>query len=238
MSDTLQAIANSLSADVKTLATISQNVANMHTPGYRGTRAIAEFSSEIENSIGDEADDQASNRIGSGTVIDQRDGILAQTGRELDLALRGPGFFVIERDGKHMLIRGGAFRTDGEGRLVTANGDIAVGYAGPLQLPEGDVRVEKDGQIFVEGSAVGQLQIVAVADVSRLLIAGDGAYAYEGELSEWKGSLVQGALERANVDAAEETVRLMEVTRHAESVQRAISIYDKAMEAGINQIGN
>jgi flagellar basal-body rod protein FlgG len=48
---------------------------------------------------------------------------------------------------------------------------------------------------------------------------------------------MQGALERSNVDPAEQTVRLMETTRHAESVQRAISIYDKAMGIGINSLG-
>lgn len=225
MTDTLQAIARSLSADVKTLSSISNNVANMHTPGYRGVRAIPEFS----DAIGRE--------VALGAALDQRDGVLAQTSNDLDIALRGPGFFVVERDGRMLLARAGAFRTDAEGRLVTAGGDVAIGYAGAIQMPAGKVRFERDGQIFVDDRGVGQLQIVAVADPSRLLPAGNGAYAYDGDLAEWKGSVVQGALERANVDAAEETVRLMETTRHAESVQRAISIYDKAMDAGVNQIG-
>lgn len=225
MADTLQAIARSLSADVKTLSSISNNVANMHTPGYRGVRAIPEFS------------DTVGREVVMGSALDQRDGVLAQTSNDLDIALRGPGFFVVERDGRMLLARAGAFRTDAEGRLVTAGGDVAIGYAGAIQMPAGKVRFERDGQIFVGDRGVGQLQIVAVADPSRLLPAGNGAYAYDGDLAEWKGSVVQGALERANVDAAEETVRLMETTRHAESVQRAISIYDKAMDAGVNQIG-
>ncbi|MFZ5636630.1 MAG: flagellar hook-basal body protein [Pseudomonadota bacterium] len=222
MTDTLQAIAGSLSSDVKTLSTISHNVANMHTPGYRGVRAVPEFGREV----------------GMSTAIDQRDGALAQTGNELDIALRGPGFFVVERNGKMLLSRAGTLRTDAEGRLVTAAGDLAVGYSGALQIPEGAVRFERDGQVFVADRPIGQLQIVAVADPSALRSVGNGAYAYDGALAEWKGSVVQGAIEHANVDAAEETVRLMETTRHAESVQRAISIYDKAMETGINQIGN
>lgn len=234
MTDTLQAIARSLSNDVQTLSTISHNVANMHTPGYRGVRAIPEF-----NVSGADAQVGAGARPGAGlsTAIDQRDGVLAQTDNDLDIALRGPGFFVVERDGRHLLSRAGALRTDAEGRLVTASGDVAVGYSGALQMPAGKVRFERDGQVFVADQAVGQLQIVAVADASRLHPVGNGAYAYDGDLVEWKGSVVQGAIERANVDAAEETVRLMETTRHAESVQRAISIYDKAMDTGINQIG-
>jgi flagellar basal-body rod protein FlgF len=234
MSDTLQAIARSLSADVQTLSTISHNVANMHTPGYRGVRAIPEFNPGADPRVGTGA---GMTSTGMTTAIDQRDGVLAQTANPLDIALRGPGFFVVERDGKHLLSRAGAMRTDADGRLVTASGDVAVGYSGALQMPAGKVRFERDGQIFVADQAVGQLQIVAVADASRLRPVGNGAYAYDGDLVEWKGSVVQGSIERANVDAAEETVRLMETTRHAESVQRAISIYDKAMDTGINQIG-
>lgn len=231
MTDTLQAIARSLSNDVQTLSTISHNVANMHTPGYRGVRAIPRFDPAVGAGMGANMD------VGMSTAIDQRDGVLAQTGNDLDIALRGPGFFVVERDGRHLLSRAGAFRTDADGRLVTTSGDVVVGYSGALQMPTGKVRFERDGQVFVADQAVGQLQIVAVADASRLQPAGDGAYAYDGDLVEWKGGVVQGAVERANVDAAEETVRLMETTRHAESVQRAISIYDKAMDTGINQIG-
>ena len=51
------------------------------------------------------------------------------------------------------------------------------------------------------------------------------------------GKVEQGAIEASNVDAADESIRLMELTRHVESVQRAISIYDKAMETGINRLG-
>lgn len=218
MTDTLQAISRSLGNDVRNLAAISHNVANMHTPGYRSVRA------------------DFSDALGMKTLIDQRDGTLMQTSRPLDLALRGPGFFVVERDGKMLLTRAGAFRTDAENRLVTAHGDVATGPSGPLETKE-DVRIERDGRIVVEGRPVGQLQIVAVADPSRLHPVGGGAYAYDGEIVEWKGNVIQGALESANVDAAEETVRLMETTRHAESVQRAISIYDKSMDTGIGQIG-
>ncbi len=227
MSETLQAIARRLSADVQALSAISNNVANMHTPGYRGVRAIPQFDPGAGVGAG----------LRVGEAIDQRDGVLAQTSNDLDVALRGPGFFVVEREGRYLLSRSGAFRKDDTGRLVTTNGDLVVGYSGHLQMPDGRVRFERDGQVFADDRPVGQLQIVAVADPSRLRPAGGGAYLYSGDLAEWKGNLVQGAIERANVDAAEETVRLMEVTRHAESIQRAISIYDKAMDTGINQLG-
>jgi len=229
VSDPMQTISRSLSADVRTLSSVSQNVANMHTPGYRAIRTMPAF---LSDPTGDAAPASPVS-----TAIDERDGVLAQTGNSLDVALRGPGFFVVERGGRYLLVRAGALRTDQDGRLTNVSGDAVMGYSGELHLPAGDVRVARDGQIFVGDVAAGQLQIVAVAEPSRLQPAGDGAFVYDGPLAEWKGSVVQGAIERGNVDAAEETVRLMELTRHAESVQRAISVYDKAMDTGINQIG-
>lgn len=228
MTDPVQTLSRSLGADVRTLSSVSQNVANMHTPGYRAVRAVPAF--QPDASVAESASVVS-------TAFDQRDGALALTSGALDVALRGPGFFVIERDGRALLARSGAFRTDDEGRLVTATGDAVMGYSGELRLPAGEVRIGRDGQVSVGTTNVGQLQIVAVGEPARLHPAGDGAYAYDGALAEWRGAVVQGALERGNVDAADETVRLMELTRHAESVQRAISVYDKAMETGINQIG-
>jgi flagellar basal-body rod protein FlgG len=223
MPDLLQAISRSLSSDVQTLATISQNVANLNTPGYRGVRAVPEFASEA----------------GMRVAIDQQDGGLSQTAGAFDLALRGPGFFVVERDGKMLLTRSGAFHVDSEGFLATPRGDRVQGLAGPIAVPaDGTLRVDAHGELRSGDTNLGVLQIVVAADAARLRPAGEGAYFYEGGLAEWTGSIVHGALERANVDPADETIRLMETTRHAESVQRAISIYDKAMDVGINRLGD
>lgn len=222
MSDTLQAISRSLSTDVRTLGTISHNVANLNTPGYRAVRAIPEFGSEV----------------GLRTAIDQRDGGLMQTLRTLDVALRGSGFFVIERDGKLLLTRSGSFRVDAEGLLTTAQGEHVLGAAGPVAMPEADVRIDGFGRLWDGTRYLDQLQIVSIADAAGLRPAGNSAYAYTGDQIEWTGSVIQGQLERANVDPADETIRLMETTRHAESVQRAISIYDKVMDVGINQLGD
>lgn len=216
MPDTVQAISRSLSNDVDALSTISHNVANINTPAFRAVRGTSDFRASI----------------------DQQDGAVAQTEGRFDLALRGPGFFVVERDGKPLLTRAGAFRLDAEGMLVTAGGDRVAGSVGAIATTAKPVRIDAKGGLWDGQQSLGQLQIVNVTDAAGLRPAGNGAYAYDGELGEWTGSVVQGALERANVDAAEETVRLMETTRHAEAVQRAISIYDKAMDVGINRLGD
>jgi len=223
MSDTIQAISKSLSADIATLNAISHNIANSNTTGFRAERSVPSFQSQVG---GD----------GSMVSIDQRDGALSQTGRALDLALRGEGFFSILRGEETLLVRAGNFRLDTEGRVVNANGDRVLGVSGELTLEKEAVRIDDKGQIWAGEQSLGQLKLVNVAEPAKLVPV-DGGFRYDGALGEWKGKVQQGASEHTNVNVADESIRLMELTRHVESVQRAISIYDKAMDTGINRLG-
>lgn len=225
MTDTLEAISRSLANEVRTLGTISQNVANAHTPGYRALRTGPDFADVA----------------GLRTVPDQRDGGLTQTGRPLDIALRGQGFLVVERDGQALLARSGALRLDQDGQLTTAQGEAVLGMGGPIVIPNGaaaKVRVDADGRIWADDREVDQLRLVSATSPDGVTPLGAGTYTYTGELQPWQGSVVQGALERANVDAADEMLRLMETTRHIDSVRRAISTYDQMLDRGINNLGN
>jgi flagellar basal body rod protein FlgG len=68
---------------------------------------------------------------------------------------------------------------------------------------------------------------------------GDGLYAYEGGLHPADGStLHQGVLEGSNVSLNDEMIRLITLSRHIESVQRAMIAYDQMLNVGINELGN
>jgi flagellar basal-body rod protein FlgF len=68
---------------------------------------------------------------------------------------------------------------------------------------------------------------------------GDGLYSFKGnDDGQFIGRVQQGALEQSNVDPGEEMVRVMALSRHAQSVQRAIQAYDAALQEGINHIGD
>ena len=222
MSDTIQAVSRSLSADIATLNAISHNIANSNTNGFRAERSVPSFQSQV----------------GDGTTvsIDQQDGALSQTGRSLDLALRGEGFFAVQRGTETLLVRAGNFRLDNEGHLVNSNGDRVLGVSGEISLDKEIVRVDDKGEIWSGDESLGQLKLINVAEPEKLVPV-DGGFRYEGAIGEWKGKVAQGAVEHTNVNVADESIRLMELTRHVESVQRAISIYDKAMDTGINRLG-
>jgi len=216
MTLSVDAIARALSADVSQLDIISQNVANMRTPGYRAERSFSAL-----------ADVQ----------LDLSDAALETTGRQEDLALRGQGFFAVEVDGRTLLERNGAFHVDNAHRLVDAAGHPVQGEDGAIEIDGQTLKVGADGAVTVDGKAVDRLHVVAVSDPSLVKEAGNGLYSYSGTEGEWIGSVRQGALEGANVDASGEMVRLIEVTRHAQAVKHAIQAYDEAMQSGINHLG-
>lgn len=220
MSDTIQALSRALNADIQGINAVSHNVANINTPGYQGVRAIADFSASA----------------GLSRQVVLGDGPLRSTGRPLDLALRGEGFFVVDRGGQPLLTRAGSFVRDAGGYLATRGGDRVMTDAGALPLPDEGVRVDDQGVVWSGDQRLAQLTIVAV-DAGRLQ-AVEGGYRHDGALENWSGRVQQGATEQSNVDAAAQTLQLIELTRHAESVQRVVSIYDRTLDVGINRIGD
>jgi flagellar basal body rod protein FlgG len=223
MSSIVSHIARYLGNDVQALDVISQNVANMRTTGYRAERLRTDFKTGALDPF---------------PSLDLADGGLDMTGKPLDLALQGPGFFVVDVDGREMLTRDGQFHVDANQQLVDVSGHPVLGQSGPISLSHDRVHINGAGEIVDGDKSIDSLRVITVATPEALREAGDGLYTYAGAAAEWKGSIHQGALEKSNVDASSEMVRLMELTRHAQSVQRAIQAYDQAMQTGINHIGD
>jgi flagellar basal-body rod protein FlgF len=223
MSNVITGIASYLSNDVASLDVLSQNVANMRTAGYRAERLKENFRSGL---------------LDTKPTLDMADGALSTTGHSLDLAIRGAGFFAVDVNGQTMLTRNGQFHLDADQQFVDAAGHPVLGQAGPITLTHPNVHVDAAGEITDGSNSVDSLRIVAVDNPTALREMGGGLYSYAGDEASWIGRIQQGALEQSNVDAGEEMVRLMALTRHAQSVQRAIQAYDAAMQEGINHIGD
>lgn len=222
MTDPIASIARYLSVDVRALGTLSQNVANMTTPGYRSVQRVEGFAGALSPT----------------ERVDRHDGALVQTGRPLDLALQGPGFFQVSDGTRTFLTRNGQFTLGADGRVVDARGRVLLGQAGPLSLTGDAIAIGEDGSIRADGQAVDSLALVDVPADVPLDVLGEGLYAApDGGTADSAAKVHQGALEGSNVDPGHEMVRLMELTRHAGSVQRAIATYHSALIAGIDDIG-
>lgn len=222
MSNVLSIVAGALNADVHALDTLSQNVANLQTPGYRAQAPVADFG----NMLGQ-----------TQTALSLGNGALMQTGHMLDLALQGSGFFTVDVQGTEFLERDGQFSRNAQGLLVDAHGNPVLTASGPLMLPDHAVRIDVNGVVFDGMHVLGQLKIVDVAQPGQLQSVGGNLYAYDGTLQPAKVVVHQGALEESNVDAAGTMVKLIELSRHAQSVQHALNAYDQAVDAGVREIG-
>lgn len=115
---------------------IGNNIANVNTAGYKASRASFSelYSQTIQNSSRPSAANGGTNamQVGLGMSVSSLDaqfnqGSIERTGGDLDLAVFGPGFFVVKSNGQNMYTRDGQFKWDADGRIVTGSGAILQG---------------------------------------------------------------------------------------------------------------
>jgi len=232
MTDTMAAIAAAMHADAEAVRVISQNVANSQTPAYRREISV------VRASFAEALDGFTTPQLQ--TVTDSRAGTLQSTGEPLNLALEGKGFFVVGTANGEMLTRRGDFRLDAEGRLVTRAGDPVLGTRGVIHVGDRIPTITADGSVHVGDAIVDRLRIVSVADESSLRPVGEGLFVMTGgdpDPAAPYGAVRQGFLETSNVQAINETVRLLETMRHFEMAQRFMRGYDSMMEDAISTLG-
>lgn len=234
MTDLIMQLAGVLQRDVDSLKSVSMNVANANTPGYRETRAFNVYSP----APGTHQVAQGLDTISTQVAISTQGGTLQVSGRPTDLAVDGDGWFALSSAQGVVLTRDGRFHVNDAGVLVSASNLQVLGRDGPLQVDGGVMKVDEAGTVSVDGQPVGQLSIVRVADSRSLRTEGVGLYSSDQPLQPASTYKVRQSMqERSNVALGNDMVKMMEVTRHVESVQRALSAYDGLLDKGINQLG-
>lgn len=202
---------------------LAADLANVNTAGYK-TERKANVSVERDSFSGqlDAAVDVAM----GGAKIDWAPGLIANTGRDLDVAIDGRGFFVIETPAGERYTRAGDFRKRVDGVLTTAQGEPVLGDAGEIRLPNGPVSIAADGTIRSGATQVGRLQVVEFAS-ERDLIRESGARfkALPGTAAPQpvEFQLVSGALEQSNVSVVDRMAKLTELTRNFESLNKSVN---------------
>lgn len=234
------AAGTALVTSTQQMDTIANNLANASTIGYRGEKNI--FSSVLADA-GDAGDssqlDKAINNYGivSGTILDLSQGALQKTGNDLDMAIQGPGYFVVQTANGPMYTRNGSFQISGHGQLVTATGDAVMGDAGTLTMQPGKVSVSADGTISVNGAVSGKLHIVEFPAGTKVESAGNTYYAAPPDTAETSttSEVRQGFLESSNVNPIMGLVDLITTQRAAEMMQRALSMFNSEIDKTATQ---
>ncbi|MBS4032723.1 MAG: flagellar basal-body rod protein FlgF [Clostridiales bacterium] len=227
---------------------ITNNLANSETTGFKKDLALQRARPEyqvirIGNGPG-MPHNPVIGSLGVGALLDRihtsyEQGNLLQTDRNLDLAVAGNGFFAVDTPQGIRYTRNGSFSLDADRFLVTDQGYRVLGQNGPLQLGEGDVRIDAGGAVFLGETFQDSLRLVNFTDNSQLRKAGDALFA-TGENAEeapFNGQVRSGFLESSNVEVLQEMIRMMAAMRAYETNQRAIQAQDDILGKAVNEIG-
>ncbi len=231
---------------------ISNNLANVSTPGFKRDIAVGESFSDIVSGFAR----SPVGRLGMSTAItavysDHSSGSMASTESPFDLAIEGDGMFAIQTDTGIRYTRAGNFKLDAESYLVTRDGHRVLGADGPIRV-DGPLVVHDDGGVYSDGEFRGQLRIMIPTAGDVLVKVGGGLFRVRDgvagaanaagaagmvQAQPGEARVIQGALESANVNVVREMVDMITGFRTYEAAQRALLSHDALLDKAVNEVG-
>lgn len=223
------------------LTTISDNIANMNTVGFRSTevkfdQVLSQTQNENRTKIAfvSQGNDYLSNRTGE----------LEQTGNTLDFAVKGDAWFQLQTPQGQVLTRDGRFSMALNGELISTQGySVLDSGGGPIQLDPtaGSPMVGSDGRITQNGRMVGQIGVFT-ADVSKGFYRTDNSGVVTVDppqpvVDTMGVGVMQGFLEQSNVNAIGEMTQLIQVNRAFESISSLLSASEDSFSEAMKTLG-
>ena len=241
-----------LGSQVHRQSVIANNLSNATTTAFK-----PDFTQTLERPTAVEefgqlfTSQQLLEQLGGGvlsepTWTDFAQGSLEESGNSLDLAIDGPGFFMVrDSQGNDRLTRAGVFQRNRSGHLVNDSGDAVLDARHrPIKLPDiedGAISITSNGTILVGGDdEVAQIAVVT-ADASHLRKEGGNLYGFTGEHTPLPAGnetrILQGWTEASGTDPVLEMARMIETSRAIEANARLIGIHDQIMNLTVNRLG-
>lgn len=236
--------------------THANNLANVETAGYKAQALVSEASfSEVfvnhASGPGGAAVVLGSMPMGvrvAGLEAEWSQGMLVETGNDMDFALEGSGFFSFETPAGVVYSRNGELHQNHEGVWVDKSG-----YSLLSRTPEGELRtvrsapgeklsVRASGEIIQDpGTVVGSIPVFGLpagADAGLEVLDGGYVRIPQGDLVEVEGTTVrQGMKESSNVDSTTAMIDMMSTGRLLQTQQRILSTLDETLNRAVNEIG-
>ena len=232
MATLTEQVSTSIDALTREFEVIAHNLANVSTVGFK--RRSNAFSKSLET--------QAPESYSPGTIdlnstLDFSQGSVVETGRPLDFALYGKGFFVIETPDGPLYTRNGTFFTSPNGQIVDSLARLVAGQAGPITIPNNvgtsQLSVASDGTISAGGAAIGKFRLVDFRDdQDKLVSAGESCYrmpdANVAPVPAERIAVKQGYQEASNVEIMDELVDMILVCRLYEANMKSLTAQREA----------
>jgi flagellar basal-body rod protein FlgF len=220
---------------MREMQVVANNMANMATTGFRREGIVfSEYVRALDD--GHASLSMATARVAYASDIQ---GALTRTGRPLDLAVEGEGFFLVQTPQGQMLTRAGNFLRDADGSVVTPDGMplLDAGGAAVVVPPTATaVAVASDGTLSADGLPIAQIGLWLAPGAGPTDRRAGARFAVEGApvpAGEEGGRIVGGFLESSNVSPVAEVARMIEVQRTYELGQNFLDREDDRIRAVI-----
>lgn len=233
------------------LDSIANNIANVNTTGFKADHV--RFQEHLAPLARENRFDNPDRTVRfveeGGSWRDYGQGGIQQTGNPLDVAIDGNAFLVVQTPNGERYTRSGSLQINPQGQLVTLDGSPVMGDGGPIvfQTLDRDVSITADGRITVLQGAEklydsqrGRLRLVSFANPQILQKEGTNMYsAPDGAGAQPAGAdvkVVQGAVEKSNVNSVVEMTRMIEVSRTYTTVASLLSQHNDMRKSAIERL--
>jgi flagellar basal-body rod protein FlgF len=234
------------------LDVVANNIANINTTGFKTENSsFEEYLSPVarENRF-ETSDRRPSFVVDRGTWHDFRQGNVETTGNPLDITIDGNAFLVVQTAAGERYTRNGAFQTNAQGQIITMDGSPVLGDNGPIVIQQLDrqIAIAPDGRVTViEGnntrteSVRGKLRLVTFANPQRLQKDGANNFAAPAGVAAQPATnfrIIQGAVEKSNVNGVLEMTRMIDITRTYTQVSVMLQQQGDLRKAAIQQLAD
>lgn len=235
MNRALFAAASGMSAQQKTLDVVADNLANADVMGFK--TEVATFAALGGN--------ERLGTIETGTRREFTQGKLERTGGPFDVAIDGPGFFPVEREGVRAFTRAGAFSRAPDGSLRNSDGWSLIGVRIPHSATHVDVAA--DGRVTVEADGklrgAGTIRLAAFAAPERLHQIDSAIFTPTPESGaahairaggDRQPKIAFGTLEKSNVSIVESMMAILMAQRAYEANAKGVQAADEMLRIANN----
>jgi len=228
-------------AAYRSMDVIANNLANLSTPAFK--REAVEFQQYVEQvpPSEDQTGPQTVTMVQDvGVLRDMSEGRIDVTNAPLDLAVNGTGYFVVQTPNGNQYTRNGHFTLDGQGQIVTEDGQPLMGEGGPISVTpnDGDIHISADGTVSGKNGQIGKVQLVSFADQTAMQKEGASLYSTTQAPTTATGATIQqGALEASNVEPVVEISHMLDVLRAYEATANLAQTQDNMSLNAIDKLG-
>jgi flagellar basal-body rod protein FlgF len=232
------------------LDVVANNIANIDTDGFKSDNAL--FGQYLMPHADDQSfagrDQRVSYVQDRASWIDMSPGAIEHTGNPLDVAIDGNAYFTVQTARGQRYTRNGAFSINATGQLVTSEGDQVIGDSGPItfQSTDHDIVISSNGIITVrEGNSTadaprGRMQLVSFDQPQRLQKDANSTFTapngVNADAAPAGTRIVQGAIEKSNVNGVAEMARLIEITRSYTDIASILQQQSQQRQNALSQL--